>query len=190
MRTTSRPLLAAGFTAILASTAHAQTAPPIKPGLWEIQVERDGSAQKMPDMSEHLKNMPPEQRKQIEAMMKERGVDMSGGDGKIRMCMDKGSLDQGRWQGDQDGHCKTDVTHRGSTSWKWHSVCSEPKTETEGEATFTNPESYVVKTSTTMTVRGETKTVQRTIKSNWVGSDCGDVKPISSMKRPLAPKEK
>src|SRR5688572_5613257 len=100
--------------AALSAAAHAQTTPPIKPGLWQVNVENDG--QKMPDMGEHLKNLPPEQRRQVEAMMKERGVDMSGGGMKI--CHTKESLDQGKWQAEQ-GSCKTDVLSRTSTQWKW-----------------------------------------------------------------------
>jgi len=52
--------------------------PPIKPGLWQIQMEREVNGQKMPDMSERLKNMSPEKRAQFEAMMKQHGVGMGG----------------------------------------------------------------------------------------------------------------
>lgn len=192
MRIAHQLLMAAGFAASCASTVHAQTAPPIKPGLWEVQVEREGGT-KMPDINEHLKNMPPEQRKRMEAMMKERGVDMSGGANKLKICFDKDSLDQGRWQGESDSRCKTDVVNRGSTSWKWHSECDEPyKSVTDGEAVFTSAESYTVKNTTTMTMRGETKTTHTNLKSTWIGADCGDVKPVQAMKKPLPqpPKQK
>ena len=192
MRISSRLLAAAGIAATASAfTAQAQT-PPIKAGLWEVQVEREGGT-KMPDMNEHLKNMPPEQRKRMEAMMKERGVDMSGGMNKLKICFDKESLDQERWKGEHDSRCKTDMSNRGSTSWKWHSVCGEPyHSVTDGEATFTSSESYVVKSSTTMTMKGETKTVKTTVNSKWLGSDCGDVKPVQALKQPVPqrPKQK
>jgi hypothetical protein len=38
--------------------APAQTAPPIKPGLWQIHSEREVNGQKMPDASERIKNIP------------------------------------------------------------------------------------------------------------------------------------
>ncbi len=53
--------------------------PPIKPGLWQVHMEREVNGQKMPDMSERLKNMPPEKRAQFEAMMKQHGVGLGGG---------------------------------------------------------------------------------------------------------------
>ena len=190
MPTVSKLLIAAGVAASLAGAAQAQTAPPIKPGLWEVQMDRDGGAAKMPDMSEQLKNMPPDQRKKMEAMMKERGIDMSGGAGKIRMCLDKESLNEGHWQGKEESRCKTDFSTRSSSSWKWHSSCTDPKSETDGEASFTNAENYVVKTSTTMNVNGQAKTSQSTIHSHWLGADCGDVKPISAMRQHMPAKKK
>ncbi len=187
------PLLAAVCLAVLGThTAQAQTAPPIKTGLWEVAMERNGAAQKMPDMSERLKSMSPEQRKQVEAMMKQHGVDMSGGPGKLRICLNKDSLDQGRWQGRGEGdtRCKTDVSDRSSTSWKWHSVCTDPPSETTGEALFANPENYTVNSTTTMTFQGQTKTTQTTIHSKWLGGDCGDVKPVQPMPHMQRPKPK
>lgn len=165
--------------AALAGAAHAQSSPPIKPGLWQVKVENDG--QKMPDMSEHLKNMPPEQRKQVEAMMKQRGVDMSGGGMKI--CHTKESLDQGTWQAEQ-GNCKTDILSRSSTQWKWRSVCTNPKAESAGEANFESPESYTVVSTTTMAEPGGgPKTMKSMIRSKWLGADCGNLKPIQVPKK-------
>jgi len=181
------PLWIAGCLGALTTTiVQAQTAPPIKPGLWEVAMERNGAAQKIPDMSERLKSMSPEQRKQVEAMMKQHGVDMSGGLGKLRICLNKDSLDQGRWQGRGEGdtRCKTDVSERSNTSWKWHSVCTDPQSETTGEALFANAENYTVKSTTTMAWQGQTKTTQTTIRSKWLGGDCGDVKPVQPMPRP------
>ena len=160
--------------------ARAQTAPPIKPGLWQVHSERDvdGQKAKAPDLSEHLKNMPPEARKQMEAMMKQRGVDMSGGGlNDMKICLTKDSLDPDRWQRNQ-GSCKTDYVSRSGTTWKWHTSCREPAAETDGEAHFTSPDSYTVKTATTMTIRGETRTSRMTLDSKWLGADCGDIKPV------------
>lgn len=159
--------------------ARAQTAPPIKPGLWQVRSERevDGQKSQMPDMSEGLKSLPPEARKQIEAMMKQRGVDVGGG-GDMKICLSRDSLDPGQWESHQ-GSCKTDYSSRSGSTWKWHTSCQEPASETDGEARFTGPESYTVKTATTMTVQGETRTTRMTLNSKWLGADCGDLKPIT-----------
>ena len=61
-----------------AFAVQAQTAPPIKPGLWQVHIEREVNGQKMPDASERMKNMSPEKRAQFEAMMKQHGVGDGG----------------------------------------------------------------------------------------------------------------
>jgi hypothetical protein len=165
--------------------AQAQTAPPVKPGLWQVQTQRevDGQIARMPDMSEHLKNMPPEQRKQLEAMMKQHGVDMSGGGmNDMKICLSKESVDPSQWQRNQ-GTCTTDYVTRTGTMWKWHTSCREPAAETDGEAHFTSTDSYTVKTATTMTVQGQTRTTRMTLNSKWLGPDCGDVKPVTPPKQ-------
>lgn len=170
-------LVIVGIVTGTAGLGQAQ-APPIKPGLWQVRSERelDGQRQQMPDMSEHLKNMPPEARRQMEAVMKARGVDIGGG-GDMRICLTKESLDQDRWR-DERGTCKTDFTSRSGSSWKWRTSCQEPPSETDGEATFPNAENYVVKTTTTMNMQGQPRTTRMTLTSRWLGADCGDVKPV------------
>ena len=47
-----------------AISANGQVAP-IKPGLWQVQMERETNGQKRPDMSERLKNMPPDAARKL-----------------------------------------------------------------------------------------------------------------------------
>lgn len=173
-----RSLPLAALALSLGLPAHAQTAPPIKPGLWQINSDRQVDGQKAPDLGEHMKKMSPEVRKRMEANMKQHGVDMSGGPGSMKMCMTRESLDQGRWQG-EEGRCKTDFTSRSASSWKWRSSCSQPPSQTEGEASFAGPEAYTVKSSTTMTLQGQTRVTQMVMSGKWLGADCGDLKPIA-----------
>jgi hypothetical protein len=178
-RTVFLSLVLVGLVAGLTGMATAQTPPPIKPGLWQVRSERelDGQKQQMPDMSERMKNMPPEARQRMEAMMKERGVDIGGG-GDMKICLTKESLDQERWR-DERGTCKTDFSSRSGSTWKWRTTCQEPVSETDGEAAFSNPENYVVKTTTKLTMQGATRTTRMTLTSRWLGADCGDVKPVN-----------
>jgi hypothetical protein len=178
-----RSLIATGLLAYAAGAAWAQPAP-IKPGLWQMRMEQDNPemAAKMREMEAQMKSMPPETRKQVEAMMKQHGMSVSA-PGEIRMCYTKEQLSSENWANQhQDASCKTDTTRSGST-WKFHSVCPAPRaSETDGEATFTSPERYTVKSSTTSTEGGQAKTVKMSVVSTWLGADCGDVKPIGSAK--------
>ena len=170
-----------------AALAHAQATPPIKPGLWQVQSERVVNGQKAPDPMERMKDMPPEVRAKLEAAMKQRGVDTSSAGGPMKICLSRESLDQGQWQG-QRARCKTDFNTRGASVWTWHSVCTEPASETDGEASFTTPESYTVKTSTTMAMKGQARTSQMTISARWLGADCGTLKPVTAPAAPAAAK--
>lgn len=158
------------------SSAQAQTAPPIKPGLWEIKSEREVDGQKAPDPNEHMKNLPPDVRAKVEAMMKEKGVGMGEG-GVNRVCLSRESLDQGRWQGQSD-NCKTEFTGRSTSSWKWRSVCTKPDSESEGEALFANSENYTVRSNMKMKIQGQDRLTRMTIHAKWMGAGCGDIKPV------------
>jgi hypothetical protein len=173
-----RSLPLAALALVFGGGAQAQTAPPIKPGLWQITSDRQIDGQAAPDLGEHLKQMPPEMRKRMEANMKLQGVDMSGGPGSMKICQTRESLDQGRWQGEQ-GSCKTDFSSRTGNSWKWRSTCTQPPSESDGEASFSNPESYTVKSSTKMTMQGQTRVTKMTMNGKWLGADCGDLKPLA-----------
>ena len=167
------------FLLATALSAQAQDAPPIKPGLWQVKNDMrmpDGSP--MPDMREHLKKLPPDMRRQMEARMKQQGVDLSGGLGDMKVCLSRQSLEQNNWQG-QQGNCKTEVLSRSATTWKWRSVCTDPQAQIDGEAVFASPEAYTMKTVMTRTADGQTRTARMTTESKWLGSDCGDLKPMA-----------
>src|SRR3954470_4517775 len=86
---------AAVLALALTLPAGAQT---MKPGLWEINNKMSGGQmdQAMADMQKQLAQMPPEQRKQMEAMMAQRGVKMvpgTGGGMAMQVCMTRDMVD-------------------------------------------------------------------------------------------------
>ncbi len=176
-------IAALAFGAVAACAAAQTITPPIKPGLWQVQSERLVDGQKAPDPMERMKDLPPEARKQMETMMKQRGVEIGQG-GTQKICHTRESLDQGNWKGDSE-RCKTDISSRGAMSWKWRSVCTAPESAVDGEALFTSPEAYTVKTLITMNEKGKAHTVRMTLNAKWLGADCGELKP---MRPPAAPK--
>ena len=110
--------------------------------------------------------------------MKQQGVDLSGGLGDMKVCLSKQSLEQNNWQG-QQGNCKTEVLSRSASTWKWRSVCTDPQAVIDGEALFASPEAYTMKTVMKRTAGGQTQTARMTTESKWLGSDCGDLKPMA-----------
>jgi hypothetical protein len=175
-----RSLITTTITALAITVAatgvQAQTPLPIKPGLWEVHMEREVNGQKMPDMSERMKSMTPGARQQFEAMMKKQGIDPSGG-GLTKVCYSKEMVARGQWV-DHKSDCKTDFGSRTSSSWKWHTSCSESGYQSDGEATFTNPENYVVNFTSVSNPGGKVHSSHTTMTGKWVSADCGDVKPL------------
>jgi hypothetical protein len=149
--------------------------PPIKPGLWQVQMEREVNGQKMPDMSERLKNMPPEKRAQFEAMMKQHGVGMGGGPNQV--CYTRELLEHSPWA-DIQTDCKPTFSSRTSSSWKWHTSCPKSGYEADGEAVFINSENYTVKSTSVSKIGDKVRNSSATMTGKWVSADCGDVKPL------------
>jgi uncharacterized protein DUF3617 len=162
---------------VVSIAAQAQTALPIKAGLWQIHIDREVNGEKAPDMSEKMKNMDPETRARVEAMMKQRGIDVGASGGPDKVCYSKEMIQRGRWA-DQQTECKTDFNSQSAALWKWHSSCPKLGSESDGEATFSGSENYVVKTSSVTKLGGTSRASHMTITGKWMSSDCGDLKPM------------
>ena len=160
---------------LIAISASGQVAP-IKPGLWQIQMERETNGQKGPEMSERLKNVPPELRAQVEASLKKRGIEGSGN--TVKVCQTREMLDQSKFVNPLPD-CKTTYSSRTNSSWKSHTSCSQNHLEIDSEMTFSGSESYSVKTTSTIQSGGQTKTTHMTRTGKWLSADCGDIKPLS-----------
>ena len=172
-----RALLASALIALVAGPAVAQTAPPIKPGLWAYDLGTGGTADdaKLAQARQQMANLPPETRAKIDAMMKQRGLSMDGSGG-IRVCQSRESLDAGKWRQGKDSGCKTKVTQRSSSAWKWRATC--PDSESDGEAVFSGADAYTVNIRTTLKSNGAPRTVTSQVKAKYLGADCGDPKPL------------
>ena len=167
--------------ALAVPSVSAQPTPPMKPGLWQVHIEREENGQKMPDgaerMKERMKNMSPEEGQRFEEMMKQRGVVLGDG-GMTKFCYSQKMVERGAWA-DQGG-CKTDFNNRSASSWKWHSSCPALGYQGDGEARFSDSGSFVVKTSGVTTNAGKSRTSNSTRTGTWLSADCGDVKPMDS----------
>jgi hypothetical protein len=177
-RVTLRLLITAFAIAAAAFAAHAQTAPPIKPGLWQIHSEREVNGQKQPDASERMKNLSPEKRAQIEAMMKQHGI-AAGAAGMGRACYTRETLERSPWAATETD-CKATFGTRSASSWKWHTTCPKSGYEADGEAVFPDPENYIVKSTSVMKLGDKVRNSQTTITAKWLGADCGGLKPLDA----------
>jgi hypothetical protein len=170
--------LAAAALAVCACTAGAQS---LKPGLWEVNQKMDmGGAQdpRMAQMQQQMANMPPEQRKAMEAAMAKQGVKMGPGGGmNIQMCLTKEMVERNELPA-QRGDCKTTQQPRSGNTMKMAFSCSNPPSSGEGEVTFASPEAYSMKMTVTTQVQGKPEKMKMDAAGKWLKADCGDVKPV------------
>ena len=166
-----------------ASLASAQS---LKPGLWESTHKtqfggNSETAKQMAQAQEQMANMPPEQRKMVEDMMKSRGMTMNmGRDGSgmtVKYCLTK-EMAERREIPAQRGDCKSTQQPMGAGKMKMSFTCTNPPSSGEGEFTFSSPAAYSMKMVVNTTIEGRPEKVNMEGSGRWLAADCGDVKPF------------
>lgn len=181
----ARLLCLATFAAAAALPAAAQS---LKPGLWEISNKMDDPRvnEAMAQMQQQLAAMPPEQRKQMEAMMAQRGVKMgpggAGGGTTVQICMTKEMTERNDVPM-QNTDCKVTTQSRSGNTMRMAYTCSNPPSSGEGEYTYKGSEAYTSKMKVTTTHSGKTETMSMEGSGKWLSADCGNVKPMTPPKR-------
>jgi len=170
-------LIAAAAMLAIVLPAGAQNT--MKPGLWEINNKMSGSGmdEAMAQMQKQMAQMPPEQRKQMEAMMAQRGVRMTpGANGgmSVQMCMTKEMVERNDVP-QREGCTSTKQQRSGNTIHVTFS-CTNPPSSGEGDVTFT-PESYTSHMTVKTSARGKEETMVADATGKWLKADCGDIKP-------------
>ena len=175
-----KTLIAALAASAVALPAWAQS---MKPGLWEISNKTSGGQQEqaMAQLQQQLAQMPPEQRKQMEAMMAQRGMRMApaGGGMAMRVCMTKDMVERNEVP-TREG-CTSTRQQRGGNTIKVAFSCASPPSSGEGEVNFT-PDSYTSHMVVRSKAQGRDETMVVDSTGKWLGADCGDVKPPAARK--------
>lgn len=164
--------------------AQGQTA--MKPGLWQIkqQMELDPAQQaQMEQMRQQMAAMPPAQRKQMEEMMSRNGasIDFTGGGMLTKVCLTAEDVARQSVPMEQKPDCKYDQSRSGATTNVKY-VCTKPPSQGDIEVTTVSPERYTMKMRGTGGAKGSKIAMQG--EGQWLGADCGTVKPA----RPVATK--
>jgi hypothetical protein len=170
---------------LLAAASFAAAAQSMKPGLWEIHNKSDNPqmATGMAEMQKQMAQMPPEQRKQMEAMLAQRGVKMAGGaDGAMVMqvCMTKEMVERNDVPM-QDG-CRMTKQERSGNTLKMAFACTNPPSSGEGQVTFNGSEAYASRMTMRSMEQGRTDTITMEGAGKWLKADCGSVKPVATKK--------
>lgn len=175
-----RPLLFAACAAALALPAVAQT---IKPGMWEVSNNLGDSSGKlqgaMAELQRQMARMPPDQRKLMEQMMAQNGVQMSPETGGLvaRVCVTPEMVRNTELPVSQDSNCSQSHSPVKGGKMSFTFNCPGTRTSGSGEVTFHSDTSYSLKAQV---LRGGNP-APVTVDSNarWLGADCGAVRPVA-----------
>ena len=166
--------------ALLALQAHAKDAPPqIKPGLWQID-----SKMASPDVAtdsamsmvlQQLGNLPPDQRKQLEAMAASRGMAMPtvGADGAVRVmaCVTPEMAARKQIPTGQPGDCRSNnVSTPGGLDVSF--TCANPRSSGTGKVTFQGDQACTMQLNATTRARGPPEQVNVASTGKWLGASC------------------
>jgi len=173
---------------VLATAALGCAAQNMKPGLWEItnQVQVGGKdmGEAMAQMQKQMASMPPEQRKMMEDMMAKQGVQMgtnANGGLSVKVCMTQDMVERNQISPPGD-NCTSSSTPRVGSSMKFSFSCTKPPSSGKGEVTFTSPEAYSMKMTSTSGAAGKEGSVNMQATGRWQGANCGNVKPLQMPK--------
>jgi hypothetical protein len=182
MKPTLLTLLVCGLLPAAAPAA-AQTRP--TPGLWEYTSRMGGNPEMeaaMARMQAQLAAMPPEKRKQMEAMLAQQGVSMpgaaAGGGMVVKTCITAEQAARDEMALPPDSNCKLTSQSRSANTFKFAMACGAPREGTgEGEVTFVSPKEHKGRIKVTSARPGAPGAMDITYQAKWLAASCGDVKP-------------
>lgn len=174
------PAAALALTTLATPWARAQTQ---APGLWEHRFamkSQDGQMEAaMAQMQKELASMPPEQRKQMDAMMAGRGVKMGPQGTTTKFCLSKEQAARAAEPHMGSDCTRQDVIRSGNTV-KYRFECSKPQPmKGEGEMTFVSDKAYRGTSTITSQAPGQTRPMSMEMSGQWLSADCGDIRPMT-----------
>lgn len=151
-------------------------------GLWEhsFTVKSQGGRmeQAMKDMQQALASMPPEQRRQMEAMLGQQGLGIGPKGNTVKVCVSKEDAERDQPPPAQDG-C-TQTARRSGNVWNVSFRCpGPPPSSGEGSITLQSATAYSGVMQVVTDVDGKPEKLQMTTSGKWLGSDCGNIKPAA-----------
>lgn len=167
--------------ACAALPAGAQT---LKPGLWSLSNTMTSSdpqiSQAMSAMQQHMANMSPEQRQQMQKMMRQNGVQLDvGANGALqtKLCLTREMAERKEFPV-QQGDCRQSFTQQSATRGHITFTCTTPKVSGEGDLVADNDTSYRARMKIRSEEQGRNQTVDVDVSGKWLSADCGTIRAI------------
>lgn len=157
----------------------------MKAGLWEMKTMKqvvDGQDMRaqMQQMQQQMASLPPEQRKQMEAMMGRQGMSMGAG-GATRMCISEEMARRDTPVVDPDGRCQPTKMSRSGSTVRYEIDCTMggQRMVGKGESTASGNTIHSRMDATTTDASGR-HTMQTESQMTYLGADCRGLAPIGA----------
>lgn len=170
--------LAAGLALPVPALAQAVQ---LRAGLWEnsIQIKTDDGRIEaaMQQMQAQLAALPPAQRQQMQAMMEQQGLGLGSKPNAVKICMTQAQVERAAPPPAEAG-C-TQNAKRSGNAWQISFQCSGPPPSSgSGTLSLLTPTRYEGQFQLRVVEDGTSRQVQMLQRGQWLGADCGAVKPM------------
>lgn len=169
-----------------AGAALAADYPDMKAGLWEHNIElktdtgelERSLAEARKQMQEQMKNMPPAQRKMMEDMLAESGMNLEFGNIKQKMCVTEEQIREAEFDF-SDENCDQEIISQSSKKIELEFTCggSSGIGKGRGEIQFHNDEHFTGEFEFNTEMNGKPTELTMNQEGRWLGADCGSVEP-------------
>jgi hypothetical protein len=158
----------------------------MKPGLWTLSNRMTSNdpavGQAMSAMQQHMANMTPEQRQQMQRMMQQHGVQLdigAGGALQTKVCMTREMVERKEFPV-QQGDCKQTYTQQSPSRGHIAFACTKPRVSGEGDLTADSDTSYRARMKIRSEEEGRNQVVDMDVTGKWLSADCGNIRPIAA----------
>ena len=134
----------------------------------------------MAQMQQQMASMPPEQRKQMEAMLAKQGMSMTSTPGGVlsKMCITKDMVERSQMPVQTQGDCTSTTSNKSTTGMTFKFNCTSPPSSGEGQYTFMGDSAYTMKMKINTPQQGKPVITTMDSSGKWLGADCGTIKPM------------
>jgi hypothetical protein len=131
---------------------------------------------------EQLAKMTPQQRAQVEAMMKSRmGAAGAPQTNTSKSCLTSESFKNAMAMGQRNENCTQKLMSSSSSMQNIHMECTQGKTNMVGDLMIERIDSEHAKGNVVMKTSGEqAMNMKMSFTAKWLSADCGDVKPLTA----------
>ena len=169
---------------LLAAAAGVQAQQAMKPGLWELKVNKlvnDGKdmSDSMAKMQQRLAALPPDQRAMVESRMQASGV----GNGSVRVCISPAMAAKYQFNGTgagnpRDSHCPSNKADISGNKVTFTINCTYEGNTTVGSGqAVMSGDSISIHSETKISGANGSHSSIADVQMNYVGSDCQGLKP-------------